>query len=72
MAESTTPAKLLPLLMPYVDHKNPKLRGQAGTAVAAAAVRMQVNRTQLLALPATSLQIPSGGLHVHIVQRAAG
>jgi hypothetical protein len=42
LVESLTPAELLPLLLPYADtHKNPRVRGKAGTALADAVARMR-------------------------------
>lgn len=41
MVDSLSPAAMLPLLLPYADvHKNPKVRGKAGAALAAAVARM--------------------------------
>lgn len=38
-----TPEQFLALLTPYIElHKNPKVRGRAGGAAAAAVARMQV------------------------------
>ena len=42
MADHTASDKFLDLLLPYLDHKNPKLRGKAGGAAALTVVRMQV------------------------------
>ncbi|GAB4822816.1 hypothetical protein N2152v2_009862 [Parachlorella kessleri] len=41
MVEHTTPGKFLDLLLPYLDHKNPKLRGKAGGAATLTVARMQ-------------------------------
>jgi hypothetical protein len=42
MAGSISPEQFLGLLLPYLDHKNPKLRGKAAGAAVAAVARMQV------------------------------
>lgn len=42
VVESLTPAELLPLLLPYADtHKNPRVRGKAGAALADSVARMR-------------------------------
>lgn len=43
MTDSTEPQQMLGLLEPYAGHKNPKVRGKAGGAVAAAVAQMQVS-----------------------------
>lgn len=40
LASGTTPAKFLPMLAPYIDHKNLKVRGKAGIVLAATVTRM--------------------------------
>ena len=43
MAGSLAPVAFLGLVLPYLEqHKNPKVRGKAAGAAAAAAARMQV------------------------------
>lgn len=52
MVASLEPAQLLPLLLPYADsHKNPKVRGKAGPAVADAVARMAPASVAAFGLP---------------------
>lgn len=63
MADNLTPAKFCSLIQPYADaHKNPKVRGKAGVAMAASVARMQVQclhfrRASIPARPASDVQI---------------
>lgn len=74
MVDSLSPAQALPLLLPYADvHKNPKVRGKAGSAVAAAVARMPPADVAAYGLPrllqlAGKLVTGAGGgwgCHVH-------
>ena len=52
LGDSLAPAALLPLLLPYAEaHKNPKVRGKAGGAVAAAAARLDAAGVAAFGLP---------------------
>jgi hypothetical protein len=52
MVDSLTPADSLALLLPYAEqHKNPKVRGKAGGAAAAAVARMDSAAVAAYGLP---------------------
>ena len=52
MIASLSPLGSLPLLLPYADvHKNPKVRGKAGGAVAEAVARMPPADVAAFGLP---------------------
>jgi hypothetical protein len=52
MVASLPPANILGLLLPYADlHKNPKVRGKAGSAAAEAAARMAPAELAAFGLP---------------------
>lgn len=43
MADSLNPVQLTPLLLPYTDHKNPKVRGQAARVLARSQSLLEVS-----------------------------
>jgi hypothetical protein len=51
LAEALPPAELLPLLVPYTEHKNPKVRGRAAGVAAAAAARLSPSQAAAHGLP---------------------
>lgn len=44
LADSLEPVQLTPLVLPYTEHKNPKVRGQAARTLARSQSRLEVSR----------------------------
>lgn len=51
LAQSLSAAQALPMLLPYCEHKNPKVRGRAAGAAEAAAARLDAAALAAIGLP---------------------